>query len=111
MSMLKRVLIFCALAFSASQLIAQVTTSSLAGTVTNNTNQALAGATITAVHQPTGTKYSTLSQQSGHFYIADMRPGGPYHVEISYVGSETLKFDDVYLKLAEPFILNGTMLT
>lgn len=109
--MLKRVLILLVLAFSASQLFAQVTTSSLAGRVTNNAGQNLAGATITAVHQPTGTKYSAISQSDGHFYIADMRPGGPYHIEVSYVGSETQKFDDVYLKLAEPFYLNPAMVT
>ena len=108
--MLKRILFLSAFALMASPLLfAQVTTSSMTGTVNDSGNQPLIGATITAIHQPTGTKYSTVSRQNGNFNIADMRPGGPYSIEVSYVGFETQKFNDVYLKLAESYLLTVAM--
>jgi len=100
------------LALTASPfLFAQITTSSLVGTVKDSKDQPLAGASITAIHQPTGTKYTTSSRANGGFSIEYMRPGGPYSIEISYVGFETQKSDEVYLKLAEPFLLNAVMST
>lgn len=47
-----------------SILNAQVTTSSISGTVKQSNGEALAGATITAIHQPTGSKYVTVSKKA-----------------------------------------------
>src|SRR5947199_7766572 len=110
--MLKRILFMLVLALIASPILfAQITTSSLVGTVKDSKDQALVGASITAVHQPTGTKYTTTSRANGSFNIEYMRPGGPYTIEISYVGFETQKSDEVYLKLAEPYLMNAVMTT
>jgi hypothetical protein len=79
--MLKRILFFFALTLMVSPLLfAQVTTSSLNGTVKGGANgtETLTGATIVATHIPTGTKYSTTSKGGGSFSIQNMRPGGPY---------------------------------
>lgn len=107
--MLKRILFLFAIAFVACPVIAQVTTSSISGTVSNATGENLAGASITAVHQPSGTRYSAISQSSGRFSIPNMRVGGPYHIEITYVGFDPQKFDDVYLRLGEDFLLNTAL--
>lgn len=107
--MLKRILFLIAIVLVASGVKAQVTTSSMSGTTKNATGDALAGASISAVHQPSGTRYSAISQSGGRYNIPNMRPGGPYHIEISYVGFTTQKFDDVYLKLAEDFVLDATL--
>ncbi|MET0393419.1 MAG: carboxypeptidase regulatory-like domain-containing protein [Chitinophagaceae bacterium] len=107
--MLKRILFLIAIAFVAVPAIAQVTTSSISGTVSNATGENLAGASITAVHQPSGTRYSAISQSNGRFSIPNMRVGGPYHVEITYVGFDPQKFDDVYLRLGEDFLLNTSL--
>lgn len=107
--MLKRILFLIAIVLVASGVNAQVTTSSMSGTTKNVTGDALAGASISAVHQPSGTRYSAISQSGGRYNIPNMRPGGPYHIEISYVGFTTQKFDDVYLKLAEDFVLDITL--
>ena len=110
--MLKRLCFLLALAFIASPVVlAQITTSSLTGTVKDPKDQPLSGATITATNLPLGIKYSTTSSGGGQFNIPYMRPGGPYHIEVSYVGFETQKFDDVYLKLAEPYLLNTVVST
>jgi hypothetical protein len=108
--MLKRLLILTlVLLFASPVLFAQITTSSMSGTVKDNGGLPLIGATITAVHQPTGAKYVTVSQGSGQFSIADMRTGGPYLIEVSYVSYEKQKYDEIYLKLAENYILNVVM--
>lgn len=108
--MLKRILCLLTLALLANNFIfSQITTSSLTGMVKETGGQSLAGATITAVHEPSGTKYTTQTQANGQFTIPNMRVGGPYHVEVSFVGYDKQAFDEVYLKLAEAFILDVSM--
>lgn len=108
--MLKRIifLLICSL-IAVPFLKAQITTSSLFGSTKDSSNVPLAGATISATHVPTGTKYVTVSGKQGQFNIQNMTPGGPYTIEISFVGYETQRIEDVYLKLAEPFLLNTLM--
>jgi len=60
--------------------MAQVTTGNLAGTVTDATGAALPGVTVEAVHTPTGTHYTTVTEASGRFFIANAKVGGPYKV-------------------------------
>ena len=88
---------------------AQVTTSSMTGLVTNTENEPLIGATISAIHVPTGTKYTTVSRQGGSYTIPNMRSGGPYIVQVTYVGYSMANFEDVNLRLAETFILNAVL--
>ncbi|PST83817.1 hypothetical protein C7T94_11580 [Pedobacter yulinensis] len=87
---------------------AQVTTSSMTGTVREGTNP-LPGATVKAVHEPTGTRYVVTTNAEGRFSIANMRVGGPYSVEVSYVGYESAKFSGISVKLGEPFALNAEL--
>ncbi|MEO6069645.1 MAG: carboxypeptidase regulatory-like domain-containing protein [Chitinophagaceae bacterium] len=104
--MFKRLLILILISLTGYLVNAQVTTSSMSGTVKDKNGQGLAGATVIATHQPTGTRYSTLSQGSGQFSINNMRVGGPYLIEVSYVGFQTQKENEVYLKLAENTVFN-----
>lgn len=108
--MLKRILFFFALAFVASPLLfGQITTSSIVGTVKSTTDDPLVGATIVATHIPSGTKYTTISRSGGAINIQNMRVGGPYLIEVSFVGHEPEKFEDVYLQLAEAFTINSLL--
>ncbi|MBA2762019.1 MAG: TonB-dependent receptor [Segetibacter sp.] len=88
---------------------AQVTTSSMSGTISASNGEPLPGATITATHQPSGTRYSTTSQSGGRFNITNMRVGGPYEVGVTYVGLQPQTFPDINLRLAETFVLDATM--
>ena len=107
--MLKRLTILLC-AFSASLFsVAQVTTSSMNGTVKDNNGQPLAGATVIAVHLPSGTKYSTLSSKEGVFNLQGLRIGGPYQVKIDYVGLKSATFDGVNLLLGEPYNINAQL--
>lgn len=109
--MLKRLLCLLTMALLASPvLFAQVTTSSLTGIVRDVAgNAGLSGATITAVHTPSGTRYSTSSQANGNYRIDNMRSGGPYTVSVTYVGYDQQRFDEIYLQLAEATVLNANL--
>lgn len=87
---------------------AQVTTSSLTGTI-KDSKETLPGAGIKATHTPTGTVYGVTTNGDGRFTIGNMRVGGPYTIEVSFIGYKTQKFEDVMLKLGEPFVLNVTL--
>ncbi len=108
--MLKRILFLFALAFMASPLLfAQITTSSIDGTVKGGSDEPLVGATIVATHLPTGTRYATTSRGGGAFNIQNMKPGGPYLIEITFVGHEPGKFENIFLQLAESFSLTSNL--
>jgi len=90
-------------------LSAQITTSSISGIVTSSAGEALVGASIVATHQPSGTRYATVSHTNGEYSIKNMRVGGPYLIQISFVGFDMERVDEVYLKLAENFIVNSSL--
>ncbi|MGC4038931.1 MAG: TonB-dependent receptor [Chitinophagaceae bacterium] len=108
--MLKRIALLC-LAISATFFLhAQVTTSNITGTVTDGKN-GLAGATITAVHTPSGTTYATVSKTGGVFNLPGLRAGGPYTVTINYVGYRQQVFDGINLTLGDAFNINAEMIS
>ncbi|MBC7418235.1 MAG: carboxypeptidase regulatory-like domain-containing protein, partial [Pedobacter sp.] len=84
---------------------AQVTTSSMTGTV-KDAKGSLPGATVKATHVPTGTIYTVSTNNDGRFTIGGMRVGGPYTIEINFIGFQPQKLTDVYLKLGEPYQVN-----
>ncbi|GAC1592142.1 MAG: carboxypeptidase regulatory-like domain-containing protein [Ginsengibacter sp.] len=89
--------------FNTLNLQAQVTTSSISGFVKNSKGEVLSGATITAIHQPSGTKYVTLSKKDGNFTLANTRVGGPYQITINYVGYDPQVLNNVTLNLGDPY--------
>lgn len=84
---------------------AQITTSSLTGTI-RDSKETMPGASVKATHTPTGTVYGVITNNDGRYTIGNMRVGGPYVIEVSFVGYKTQKFENVTLKLGEPFLLN-----
>ena len=91
-------------------VMAQITTSSMAGKVANTgTNEEVIGATIVAVHEPSGTRYAAVTNTSGRFSIQGMRTGGPYNVTVSYIGFQPKIFKGITLQLGETYHLDVTM--
>src|SRR5690606_21338990 len=43
---------------------------------------------------------------AGRFNLSNMRVGGPYRIEVTYVGQDPVVYEDVYLQLGQPFVLN-----
>ncbi|MFZ1704133.1 MAG: carboxypeptidase regulatory-like domain-containing protein [Saprospiraceae bacterium] len=84
-------------------LHAQVTNSSMTGKITDDKGESLIGATVVAIHTPTGTQYGTVTNEEGIYSISNMRVGGPYTVEVSYLGYQTVTFNDLTLRLGEAF--------
>ncbi len=87
--------------FAVTPALAQVTTGSLAGSVTDSTGAALPGATVEAVHGPTGTAYSDSTDASGRFQILNVRVGGPYTVKVSLSGFKDRSYGEVWVRLGE----------
>jgi hypothetical protein len=85
------------------------TTSSMSGKIVDKSGQALPGATIVAVHVPSGSQYGALANNDGHFAIQGMRPGGPYTVEITFIGYSKKTLNDITLNLGELFVINANM--
>lgn len=81
------------------------TTSGLAGRIVDTQGQPLPGATILAVHVPSGTQYGAITNNEGFYTIQGMRPGGPYKIEVSFVGYSTKTFTDINLLLGESYNL------
>lgn len=88
---------------------AQVTTSSLNGKVTDANGAAVPGAAVVAVHTPSGTQYYAVANAEGRYAINGMRSGGPYKVEVSCLGYQSVTYTDVTLQLAEAYNLNAKL--
>ncbi|MBR3291795.1 MAG: TonB-dependent receptor, partial [Bacteroidales bacterium] len=99
---------FLMMVFSAQ---AQVTTSSLAGQIVDEGGEPLVGATVIAVHTPSGTQYYAVANEEGRYAIQGMRPGGPYEVTFSLIGCQTLVVPDITLALAETYQQNVRLQT
>ena len=77
----------------------QITTSTLSGVVKNEKGEVLVGATVHAVHQPTGSEYKSSSNKSGFYTIPAVRVGGPYVIHVSYVGYKKNEVTDINTSL------------
>lgn len=83
----------------------QVTTSGISGKVTAE-GELLIGATVQAVHEPSGTTYGTVTNADGRYSLQGMRTGGPYTVEVSYVGFQKAVYKSITLQLGETYLLD-----
>lgn len=101
---LKRILLLIVILAAPLLMIAQVTTSSITGTVENASGEGMVGATITAVHIPTGTISKAVTRDGGRFDIANVNPGGPYKITVTYVGFGEAAHEGVYITLGEKSI-------
>ena len=90
-------------------LSAQVTTSSLNGLVADEAGVPVVGVAVLATHEPSGTIYTVITNEDGRYTINGMRSGGPYSVEFSCLGYQSMTYTEVTLQLAETFSLNVTM--
>lgn len=108
--MLKRILtlLVCSLVIGVSAN-SQVTTGSITGTVKDNSGHSLVGATVTAIHTPTGSVYTTLSDKNGLFNLPNLRVGGPYEVTVSYVGFTKKVFNDLNVSLGTPLSIDARL--
>jgi len=67
---------------------AQETASEVRGSVTDQSGANISGATISILHEPTGSVSTVTTGVSGNFFQAGLRPGGPYSIAVSAEGYE-----------------------
>ena len=88
---------------------AQVTTSALGGRVVDANGAPVIGVAVIATHTPSGTVYGVTTNEAGRYTINGMRSGGPYSVEFTCMGYQTVTYTDLTLQLAETSSLNATL--
>src|SRR5471032_1580378 len=77
----------CVLLWPAGRADAQgVTTGAISGVVKDAQGGVIPGATVLAVHQPSGSTYEAVTQADGRFVMPGMRVGGPYTITASLPG-------------------------
>ena len=76
---------------------AQVTSSSVNGSVVSETGAPVSGASVTITHEPTGTSSSTTTTNSGAFRASGLRVGGPYTIVVAS-GETTITRENIFLQ-------------
>ncbi|MEP1096457.1 MAG: carboxypeptidase regulatory-like domain-containing protein [Cyclobacteriaceae bacterium] len=99
---MRKLLLSIALVVCSVVLLAQgVTTASLNGRITDTNGGPLIGATVVALHVPSGTQFGNITDADGYYRLSNMRVGGPYRITISYVGFEDYVENGVSLTLGQ----------
>lgn len=83
--LIKKLLPLVALLLFSFSASAQITTSSINGQILSDSGEKLVGATVIAVHVPSGTNYYAVANIDGRYAIQGMRPGGPYGSEYTFL--------------------------
>lgn len=96
--------LMCALLAPASR--AQETGGVLEGRVYGPDSRPLYGAGVVLVHLPSGTRYALSTLKDGHYYFSGLRIGGPYQLEVSFVGMEKNIQTIGKVSLGEPQAVN-----
>lgn len=84
-------------------IMAQVTTSRMSGRVTDAEGPVM-GATVVATHTPSGTVYGSITNPEGRFNLPGLRVGGPYTVEVSFMGYGSNITSDIVVGLGAAYI-------
>jgi len=83
----------------ATPAVAQQITSGVEGQVTDETGNALPGATITVTDERTGASRTATSGSGGQFRVVNLQPGGPYSVTVTAPGYEGQTVEDVFTNI------------
>nr|WP_295866348.1 carboxypeptidase regulatory-like domain-containing protein [uncultured Chitinophaga sp.] len=90
---------------TAQRIRAQETSGGLQGRITNAAGEALPGAAVIAIHQPSGTRYGVSTFNDGRFLLTGMRIGGPYLLEVNFMGMEKESRLIPKVSLGEPAVI------
>jgi hypothetical protein len=90
-------------------VMAQVTTSTISGRITDDKGEGLPGATVQAVHEPSGTQYGILTNETGRYAFPTVRVGGPYKVTVTYIGYKEQSMTNIVADLGSTAIVDIKM--
>ncbi len=85
------------------------TTAAISGTVIDADGLPLPGATVLAVHEPSGTEYRAAARSDGGYDLRGLRVGGPYTVSASFIGYQTQTQSGLQLALTQVQTINYTL--
>ena len=85
--------------------LGQITTSSISGTVKDSKGP-IPGASVVAIHTPTGSKFTTVTRSDGRYNLPNIIVGGPFTVTVSFVGLQPNSLNDIYTNLGENKLVN-----
>ena len=95
-----------AMALGTSAFAQGVTTSGINGFVTDKSGKPVAGAIVTVLHEPSGTRAVTATRSNGQFTISGLKVGGPYSVSVEAKEYQPQSQKDVYLSLDQSQTVN-----
>lgn len=94
-----KIIMLCAFLFISLNGRTQETSGSLTGQVKDAKGMAIPGATIVAVHTPSGTRYAISADADGRYFLNNLRIGSPYTLTVSTTGMKTEVLDHVAVRL------------
>lgn len=83
--------------------LAQETTSSVRGTITQPDGSPASGASVRVTDTRTGTSRTTTTSDTGQFSASGLRVGGPYTIVVEAAGAAPQSITDVMLGLGETY--------
>lgn len=109
MRIVKNLTIWLSALLVSATSMAQVTTGTITGYVRDLKGAGLTGASIEVLHEPSGSKYKSVSTSAGKYTVPGLRVGGPYKVTITYVGLKTEVITDITVQLGDPSVIDVTL--
>ena len=88
-------------AFTSSLFAQGTTTGAVGGRVVSSTGEILPGATVTALHVESGSKYGTSTRENGRYVVPNVRVGGPYTVTVQLVGYKQVSRGNVFTTVSQ----------
>ena len=105
---LKSLMLTCLAFLLSVTALAQVTTSSMSGRITDNQGPVV-GAAVVAVHQPTGSQFYAITDAKGYYRLNNITSGGPYVVTIQCMGYADAVFKDINVALSDNLVLDTSL--
>ena len=90
-----------ALAVAESASAQTVTTGALSGSVVDAQGGVLPGATVVAIHRPTGTTYEGVTMSDGKYILQNVQVGGPYSITVTMSGFRKKEESGIIVNLGE----------
>ncbi len=97
------------MAFGQIAMAQGTTTSGINGRIFGTDNETLPGATVVAMEDQTGSKYGTVTDANGYYYLPNMNVGGPYTVTITFVGYEPFVKEGIFLQLGQTLKIDANL--
>jgi Carboxypeptidase regulatory-like domain len=98
-------LVFCLAALLSGQDVASVT-----GVVTDQSGAVLPGVNVALSNPQTSVSYSAVTNDSGSYFINQVKPGPGYKIEFSHGGFNNVVVSDVYMNVDTTRTQNATLI-